>query len=87
MIGLNFASLFGLAILSALSVTVEAATATTSAEDKKHHGVRGLANEGDAMVEICLISPDDPSNFRTFMINNNAKAARMAHDDLEGSCK
>ena len=86
MIGLKFATLFGLAILSALSVTVEAAAATSrSDEDKKHHGVRGLAVKG-GKVEICHIPPDDPSNFHTITISTNAKAAHMAHGDLEGSC-
>ena len=86
MIGLKFATLFGLAILSALSVTVEAAAATSrSDEDKKHHGVRGLAVKG-GKVEICHIPPDDPSNFHTIMFSENDKAAHMAHGDLEGSC-
>jgi hypothetical protein len=86
MIGLKFASLFGLAIIFALSVTVEAAAATSSAEDKKHHGARGLANEGNMKVAICHIPPDDPSNFHTIMFSENDKAAHMAHGDLEGSC-
>ncbi len=86
MIGLKFASLFGLAIIFALSVTVEAADATSrSAEDKMHPGVRGLAVQGEK-VNICHIPPADPSNFHTIMISTNAKAAHMAHGDLEGSC-
>ena len=86
MIGLKFATLFGLAVISALSVTVKAAAATSrSDKDKKHPGVRGLAVQGET-VKICHIPPDDPSNFHTIMISTNAKAAHMAHGDLEGSC-
>ncbi len=86
MIGLKFASLFGLAIIFALSVTVEAAAATSSAEDKKHHVVLGLAKEGNKKVAICHIPPGDPSNFHTIMISENAKAARIAHGNLKRSC-
>ncbi len=62
--------LFGLAILSALLVTAEAAAAASGNKDKKH-GVRGLApkqTKDKNKVVICHIPPGDPSNFHSIQL-------------------
>lgn len=39
-----------------------------------------------AMVEICHIPPDDPSNFQTIKVAENALAAHLGHGDIPGAC-
>jgi len=44
------------------------------------------AYAGSAKVEVCHIPPDDPGNFHTIKINENALTAHLAHFDLVGPC-
>jgi hypothetical protein len=41
---------------------------------------------GAAKVSVCHSPPDNPDNFHTIMINENALAAHLAHGDIAGSC-
>lgn len=43
--------------------------------------------DGNVKVTICHIPPDDPSNFHTITVNQNALSSHlMNHGDLEGAC-
>ena len=44
------------------------------------------ANAGPSKVEVCHIPPDDPENFHTITVNQNALPAHIAHYDLGGAC-
>lgn len=44
------------------------------------------ANAGPSKVEVCHIPPDDPGNFHTITVNQNALPAHIAHYDLGGAC-
>jgi len=41
---------------------------------------------GAAKVEVCHVPPDNPDNFHTITISENALAAHLAHGDIEGAC-
>ena len=41
---------------------------------------------GGVKVQVCHVPPDDPSNFHTITVSENALAAHLAHGDLPGSC-
>ena len=37
-------------------------------------------------VQVCHIPPDDPANFHTITVSENALPAHLAHGDLLGGC-
>ena len=82
----KLASLTGLAVLFALSVTAEVAAGASGDEDKKH-GVRGLAKPTkEDKVVICHIPPGNPSNAVTITISENAVEAHKAKGSYVGPC-
>lgn len=41
---------------------------------------------GDAKVQVCHIPPDNPANFHTITISEDALQAHLGHGDLAGAC-
>lgn len=39
-----------------------------------------------ANVKVCHVPPDNPANFHTITVNDNALQAHLAHGDLAGEC-
>jgi hypothetical protein len=41
---------------------------------------------GDAKVQVCHVPPDNPANFHTITISEDALEDHLAHGDLAGAC-